>query len=36
LNTIQEHEKAYRGLVNEIFKPLMFQPVRYRSRRNFA
>jgi hypothetical protein len=36
LNSIQEHEKAYRGLANEIFKPLMFQPVRYRSRRNFA
>lgn len=36
LVTIQEHEKAYRGLANEIFKPLMFQPVRYRSRRNFA
>lgn len=36
LNSIQEHEKAYRGLANEIFKPLMFQPVRYRSRRNFS
>lgn len=36
LNTCNEHEKAYRGLANEIFKPLMFQPVRYRSRRNFA
>lgn len=35
LNTIQEHEKAYRGLANEVFKPRMFQPVRYRSRRNF-
>ena len=35
LNTIQEHEKAYRGLANEIFKPLQFQPVRHRSRRNF-
>lgn len=36
INTCSEHEKAYRGLANEIFKPLMFQPVRYRSRRNFA
>lgn len=36
LLTIQEHEKAYRGIANEIFKPVMFQPVRYRSRRNFA
>lgn len=36
LQTIQEHERAYRGLANEIFKPAMFQPVRYRSRRNFA
>ena len=36
INTCAEHEKAYRGIANEIFKPLMFQPVRYRSRRNFA
>lgn len=36
INTCAEHEKAYRGLANEVYKPLWFQPVRYRSRRNFA
>jgi hypothetical protein len=36
INTCNEHEKAYRGLANEVFKPLLFQPVRRRSRTNFA